>query len=122
LEKQCRAPIVYVRGSEQPHTNIHYHLLVASSADLFPGHIEKLWKQFGGNANSADARFYDPDLHAAEYTLKFINSSEKDWDFRHLDLGFAQAGVFNDDSEKSTPRSRRRLKRHEARMARANAI
>lgn len=122
IEKGLRGPIALVRGDEKrfsgcgkPGAPRHFHVLMAAHRPLDRRWVCEHWMRLAGyrsNGAGADARIYDASLPGVDYVLKFINQPDGDWDFRNLDLFLptAEVGQFS-------RRQRRRLVRHERRMA-----
>jgi len=122
LEKSLRGPVALVRGDEKrfsgcgmPGAPRHFHAVMAAHRRLNRHWVADVWMSMAGrreNGAGADVRIYDPDLDGLAYVLKFIDEPLGDWDFRNLDLFLptAEVGQFS-------RRQRRRLARHERRVA-----
>jgi hypothetical protein len=96
VERQLRAPIIYVRGDEKRYSGCgkpgaprHYHLVMASSGTLNPRWMCERWEAIAGkrqNGAGADFRPYDPRLDGVAYVLKAIDQDGGDWVPGNLDL------------------------------------
>lgn len=124
LERENRSPIGFVRGDEKrmasrsfSESGRHYHVLLTSHVSLDPQLIAKIWREYAGSGNSQDSAKvgpYDAKLSGIEYCLKMINETEGDWKYRNLDLFLPGY-----EPGKSNRRSRRRMKRNQARASSA---
>lgn len=122
MEKHLRCDIVWVRGDEKrwsgcgkPSIPRHYHALFWSAALLHPWVFASEWMSMAGergDGQGAKVDPYDPERNAIAYALKLINAPDGDWHFGKLDLAMPALA-----SEPLTHRRRRRLRRHNDRVA-----
>ncbi len=118
LEATLKADVTFVRGEERqpsgcgkPACGRHFHVLMTSAAPMSTAYVAWLWKDVAGSYDDgADVQPFDAKLNGVEYVLKKINKPDGDWTARNLHL------VLPMEPEKIRKRTRRQLKRHEARL------
>ena len=121
LERHLRCDVGFVRGDERrfsgcgmPASGRHFHLVMTCEAPVEPTFIKSLWTSMAGSrADGAGAQVeeYDSNENGVGYVLKFINQPDGNWAFRNLELVHPEAR----DKQRLNKRSRRRLKRFDAR-------
>jgi hypothetical protein len=117
LERHYRVPIGWVRceevigwsGCGLAATELHYHVLLCSSARLDPTVIESVWHALGHFKDNADARVYEETGNAAAYCMKFLHQPGQQWD--HGNLHFFVKG-----SAQGNHHRRRQQSRQQARI------
>lgn len=124
LEKATFSPIAYVRGDEKrfsgcgkPAAPLHYHLVMASAAQLPPSLLSNVWMQLAGRRSegvSAYVQPYDPALPGVNYILKRFLLPDGDWNPRNLDLYLS--------SQTINKRARRRMRRQQEREKRVSLV
>ncbi len=111
-----------VSGLGKPAGRVHFHLLVGCAVRLTKRAFSDLWEQprFGGtrvSGTAAEVRAYDPRGDATFYLLKFMKDPEWDPILRNLELVSPVAPA----CAAHCTRTRRKLRRHAERRARAAA-
>ncbi len=86
IERSVRSPVIYVRGTERrfsgcgmPGNQTHFHLVLASDANISRAWIAAVWEGMAGQRShgaGADVRAYDARLDGISYVLKFINEGQ----------------------------------------------
>jgi hypothetical protein len=119
LERHLKCDIGYVRGDEKrfsgcgkPACARHYHVLLATAAQVSPGLVEAIWMSMAGNRSDnagAVVKPYNPKLNGVSYVLKLITQPEGNWESRKLHLFHPSVSVGS-----VTSRMRRHLRRHPA--------
>jgi hypothetical protein len=94
LEQLLGCDVCYVRGDEKrlsgcgkPASGRHFHVVMASVAQLDCRIIADLWTSMAGHREGgagAHVEPYDSHLDSIAYAWKFIHEIDGDWNFRKL--------------------------------------